>query len=127
MLTDADKMAATLPLREALIESISSGRFEDTKVILYSRRDSSGTICRPRALYASSHVLKTVPYFNDSKSLLHFPHGSRSEITSFEAFVGLSQKPGQKISQSPLMIPRPVRIIVIALTAISRKTAPRIS
>ncbi|KAF9785398.1 hypothetical protein BJ322DRAFT_1006548 [Thelephora terrestris] len=58
-------MAATLSLREALNESISSGRFEDTKVILYSRRDSSGKICRPRALYASSHVLKSVPYFND--------------------------------------------------------------
>ncbi|KAF9778362.1 hypothetical protein BJ322DRAFT_1147820 [Thelephora terrestris] len=58
-------MAATLSLREALNESISSGRFEDTKVILYSRRDSFGDICRPRALYASSHVLKSVPYFND--------------------------------------------------------------
>ena len=65
-------MAATLPLREALNESISSGQLEDTKIILYSRRDHSGTICRPRALYASSHVLKTVPYFNGRKSLLHF-------------------------------------------------------
>ena len=61
-------MAATLPLREALNESISSGRLEDTKIILYSRRDSSGSVCRPRALYASSHVLKTVPYFSDRKS-----------------------------------------------------------
>jgi len=61
-------MSATLPLREALNESISSGRLEDTKIILYSRRDSSGSVCRPRALYASSHVLKTVPYFSDRKS-----------------------------------------------------------
>lgn len=60
--------AATLPLHEALNESISSGRFEDTKIILYSRKDSSGTICGPRALYASSHVLKSVPYFNDRRS-----------------------------------------------------------
>lgn len=58
-------MAATLPFREALTESISSGRFEDTKIILYSRKDSSGNICGPRALYANSHVLKTVPYFTD--------------------------------------------------------------
>ena len=62
-------MPATLALREALNESISSGRFEDTKVILYSRRDTSGNICGPRALYASSHALKTVPYFNDRESL----------------------------------------------------------
>ena len=61
-------MPATLPLREILNESIPSGRFEDTKVILYSRRDTSGNICGPRALYASSHVLKTVPYFNDRES-----------------------------------------------------------
>ena len=77
-ITDSDTMAATLPLREALNESISSGRLEDTKIILYSRRDHFGTVSRPRALYASSHVLKTVPYFNDRKSLPHFPHGSAS-------------------------------------------------
>ena len=57
----------TLPLREALNDSVSSGRFADTKITLFSRRDSSGTVCKPRALYASSHVLRTVPYFNDRK------------------------------------------------------------
>lgn len=60
-------MSATLSLREALAGSISSGRFEDTKIILYSRRDLFGNVCQPRALYASSHILKTVPYFNDRK------------------------------------------------------------
>src|ERR1700753_436060 len=58
----------TLPLREALNLSIPSGRFTDTKIILYSRRDSSGTISKPRALYANSHVLKSVPYFSDRES-----------------------------------------------------------
>ncbi|KAF9645618.1 hypothetical protein BDM02DRAFT_3271586 [Thelephora ganbajun] len=53
-----------LPLREALNDCISSGRFIDTKIILYSRRGPSDTACRPRALYANSHVLKTVPYFS---------------------------------------------------------------
>lgn len=65
------QMAACTPaLREALNDSISSGRFVDTKIILFSRRDSSGTICKPRALYANSRVLKTVSYFNDRKSPL---------------------------------------------------------
>ena len=61
-------MAATTPLREALNQGISSGNLVDTKIILYSHRDSSGHVCRPKALYTNSHVLKTVPYFDDSES-----------------------------------------------------------
>lgn len=55
----------TVPLQEALNGSISSGRFTDTKIILFSRRDSSGNIFKPKALYANSLVLKSVPYFSD--------------------------------------------------------------
>ena len=58
-------MAATTALREALNQGISSGDFIDTKIILYSHRDTHGRVCRPKPLYANSHVLKTVPYFND--------------------------------------------------------------
>ena len=58
-------MAATTSLREALNQGISSGSLIDTKIVLYSHRDSSGRICRPKALYTASHVLKTVPYFKD--------------------------------------------------------------
>ena len=58
-------MAATAALREALNQGISSGNLVDTKIIVYSHRDSSGRVCRPKALYTNSHVLKTVPYFND--------------------------------------------------------------
>jgi hypothetical protein len=64
-------MSATLPLQEALGEAISTGQLEDTKIILYSRRKSTGVICKPKALYANSHVLKTVPYFNDRMFPLH--------------------------------------------------------
>ena len=60
-------MAATTPLREALNEGISSGNLIDAKIILYSHRDSFGRVCRPKALYANSLILKTVPYFNDRK------------------------------------------------------------
>ena len=56
---------ATAPLREALNQGISSGNLIDTKIIVYSYRDSTGRVCRPRALYTNSHVLKRVPYFND--------------------------------------------------------------
>ena len=58
-------MAATTALREALNQGISSGNLVDTKIVVYSYRDSSGRICRPKPLYANSHVLKTVPYFNN--------------------------------------------------------------
>ncbi|KAF9785394.1 hypothetical protein BJ322DRAFT_1141113 [Thelephora terrestris] len=58
--------SCTLPLQEALNDSISSGLFADTKIILYSRRDdASGTIIKPKALYANGHVLKSVPYFGN--------------------------------------------------------------
>ena len=55
----------TLALREALNDAILSGRFVDTKIVLFSRMDSSGRVCKPMALYANSHVLKSVPYFKD--------------------------------------------------------------
>ena len=60
-------MATTTALREALNKGISSGNLVDTKIILYSHRASSGRVSRPKPLYASSHVLKTVPYFHDSE------------------------------------------------------------
>ena len=60
-------MTATTPLREVLNKGISSGNFIDTKIIVYSYRDSAGRVCRPKALYTNSHILKTVPYFNDSE------------------------------------------------------------
>ncbi|KAF9785366.1 hypothetical protein BJ322DRAFT_827295 [Thelephora terrestris] len=60
--------SCTLPLQEALNDSISSGLFADTKIILYSRRDgASGTIIKPKTLYANGHVLKSVPYFGNQK------------------------------------------------------------
>lgn len=64
-LLTSTNMAATPALREVLNEGISSGNFIDTKIILYSRRDSRGHVCQPKALYANSHVLKTAPHFKD--------------------------------------------------------------
>ena len=66
---DSLRMAATLPFCEALNKGIISGTFVDTKVILFSRRDSSGRVFGAKPLYASSHVLKSVPYFNDREPL----------------------------------------------------------
>lgn len=79
VLTNAYTMAPTLPLCEALNESIPSGRFEDTMIALYSRRDTSGNICGLKTLYANSHVLRTVPYLDNRKCPPHFPCGSRDD------------------------------------------------
>ncbi|KAF9785433.1 hypothetical protein BJ322DRAFT_830356 [Thelephora terrestris] len=57
-------MSTTTALREALNQGIPSGNLIDTKIILYSHRDSSGRVSRPKALYSSSHILKTVSYFD---------------------------------------------------------------
>jgi len=62
-------MAATPALRNALNQGISSGNLVDTKIILFSRRKSSGGVCRPKALYANSNVLNTVPYFINRESI----------------------------------------------------------
>ena len=111
----------TLPLREALNDSISSGRFADTKIVLFSRRDSSGTVCKPRALYASSHVLRTVPYFNDRKSLQLFQAVARL-MTSFKCFLEHLRNPSRRISQNHSMMLNPPRIMAITLTVILRRT-----
>ena len=66
-------MVIATVLKEALNDAISSGKFIDTKIILFSRRDSSGRICKPKALYANSHALKSVPYFDDCKLPSHLP------------------------------------------------------
>jgi len=76
----------TLALREALNDAISSGRFVDTKIVLFSRRDSSGRVCKLKALYANSHVLKSVPYFKDREFP---PHPSKAhEVTPFPVLFG---------------------------------------
>lgn len=64
-----DKMAATHSFREALSEGIGSGIFSDTKIILFSRKSRSRGVYGPKALYASSHVLRSIPHFEQRKSL----------------------------------------------------------
>jgi len=56
-------MTPETALLEALNGSITSGRFADTKIYLFSYRNSTGDVCKPKVLYANSGVLKSVPYF----------------------------------------------------------------
>ena len=51
-------------LLDALGNSITSGTFVDTKFYVFSRREASGCVGSPRALYCNSGVLNTVPYFS---------------------------------------------------------------
>jgi len=76
-------MSATIALLEALNRGISSGNLVDTKIVLYSHRDTSGRVCRPKALYANSHVLKTVPYFNDREYTAILNIGCRASYNHF--------------------------------------------
>lgn len=58
----------------------------DTKIYLFSRRNSAGDICKPRALYANSVVLKSVPYFDDcicSPECFWIPHADFSHQPVF--------------------------------------------
>ena len=76
----------TLALREALNDAISSGRFVDTKIVLFSRRGGFGRACKPMALYANSHVLKSVPYFEDREYSSHPSKAHR--VTPFPVLFG---------------------------------------
>ena len=51
-------------LLDVLDDSITSGTFVDTKLYAFSRREASGCVGSPRAIYGNSCVLKTVPYFS---------------------------------------------------------------
>ena len=81
-------MSATIALLEALNQGISSGNLVDTKIVLYSYRDSSGRVCRPKALYANSHVLKTVSYFNDREYTATLDIGCRASYNCFKVLFG---------------------------------------
>ena len=93
-------MATTIALREALNLGISSGNFIDTKIILYSRRDSSGRVCRPRALYANSHVLKKVPHFQDCEDTAAFIILREPHVVVLKRSSGISQSPSQETLQT---------------------------
>ena len=54
-------------LHSALNESITSGRFIDTKFYVFSCRSKSGRVGTPKALFANSRVPATVPYFETRK------------------------------------------------------------
>ena len=54
-------------LLDALNDSIISGTFVDTKFYVFSRRDSSGRVGAPRALYCNSRVMNTVPYISSRR------------------------------------------------------------
>ena len=51
-------------LLDALGDSVTSGTFIDTKFYVFSRREVSGRVGLPKALYCNSRVLNTVPYFS---------------------------------------------------------------
>jgi hypothetical protein len=64
-------------LRCALNDSVASGVFIDTKCYLFSCRNSSGKVCRPRPLYANSLTLKSVSYFEDREHVISPRHTRR--------------------------------------------------
>ena len=90
-------MTTTTALRAGLNHGISSGNLVDTKVVLYSHRDSSGRVCRSKALYANSNALKTVPYFNDRESTATL-NNPRAEPHISKSSSGTSQNPNQRTS-----------------------------
>jgi len=118
-------MVATTALCEALNQGITSGNLIDTKIVLYSHRDSSGRACRPKALYANSRVLKTVPYFNDRKSVATLDTTAQN-LTLQKFSSGTLQSPNRKTStRKKLMMKNLQKATDICPTAISRMMRTR--
>jgi len=120
-------MTATTALEEALSNAISSGRFSDTKIVLFSRRDSTGRICKPKALYANSHVLESVPYFKDREFSLR----SSAARDKYSSQYYLEHLPRQKSGTFPrptvTSLPRTTAILQIVTSKrilISRILSP---
>ena len=63
-------------LLDALNDSITSGTFVDTKFYVFSRREASGRVGSPQALYCNSRVLDTIPYLStcEQQKLCDFTH-----------------------------------------------------
>ena len=51
-------------LLDVLSDSVTSGAFIDIKFYVFSRREASGRVGSPRALYCNNRILNTVPYFS---------------------------------------------------------------
>lgn len=90
-------MSPTAALLEALNGSITSGNFADTKIYLFSHRNSEGDVCKPKALYANSAVLRSVPYFNDRGSPNDLPDSCALTLDPNQYSQGTTQKPPPKI------------------------------
>ena len=122
-----DQMASAPLFREALNEGIASGTFVDTKFILFSRRSSSGRVYAPKALYANSHVLKSVPYFKDREPPAHHLDTATGRLTMLTCQFSLETfwKPDCGISMrtSTMMIPQ--LTMVTTLTATLKTTTRR--
>ena len=54
-------------LLDSLNDSISSGTFIDTKFYVFSRREPSGRVSSPRALFCNGRILDAIPYFSSCK------------------------------------------------------------
>ena len=81
-------MSRDLALLEALKGSITSGRFVDTKIYLFSQRNAAGEVCKPKVLYANSGVLRSVPYFDACAFVSNGPRFSCSYSKSQPVFSG---------------------------------------
>ena len=110
-------------LLDALNDSVTSGTFIDTKFYVFSRKEASGRVGSPRALYCNSRVLNTVPYFSSCAC-----PGSLRYYASDRIPPKCSRMPSRKDNRgtstrnSPLA-PPPLRSTTTYLIAISRTNA----
>lgn len=68
-MTTTSDTAISPTLATALAKSMDTGHFLDTKFYVFTRRQKSGEVDLPKAIYANSYILKKrSSYFNDCQS-----------------------------------------------------------
>ena len=67
-------MSIPAPLNTALEDSISSGKFIDTKFWVFNHLNrETGRLEQPTAVFANSAVVKSIPYFSTRRFLIWCP------------------------------------------------------
>ena len=110
-------------LLDTLDDSIASGIFIDTKFYVFSRREASGYVGSPRALYCNSRVLDTVPYFSSCRYREPLRHHMPNCITlKCSRTHSRKDNRGTSTRDSP-PTPPPLRYTTTCLTAIWKMNA----
>lgn len=77
------------PLQQALGDSLTSGKFIDTKLWAFSSRNgTTGRVGNPQPLYANGRVLGSLPHFQRGQCLIWVPARQFCFDSELQSYLG---------------------------------------